>query len=114
MKTTIKGTPYNVEFVENAFMFDNQIAAGAFDYENKQIKVATHTWSTERVLLHELTHAYFAECGLASYATDETLVDWFAMNAREIFENAQKILAAQNPPNSRELKKGKNEKKKKE
>lgn len=40
----------------------------------------------EQVVRHELVHAYLYESGLYEYSTDETLVDWMAIQVPKMAE----------------------------
>lgn len=50
----------------------------------------------DKVLRHEIVHAFFFESGLATnshYATNEELVDWIALQGPKIYEVWQKAEA---------------------
>lgn len=40
----------------------------------------------KKVLRHECFHAFFGEAGMSSYETDETLIDWLAIQSPKIFK----------------------------
>ena len=40
----------------------------------------------EKIIRHEIMHAFFMASGLTQYSQDETLVEWFATQAYEIFQ----------------------------
>lgn len=40
----------------------------------------------DKVLRHEIIHAFFHESGLKQYTNDETLVDWLAVQGPKIFK----------------------------
>lgn len=85
MKINIKGKPYKVKFVENTFLSGDTPCVGIINYEKQEIKIANHDREqTPRTIYHELLHGFLKECGLNNYASDETLVDWFANNIQEI------------------------------
>ena len=39
-----------------------------------------------KVLRHEIVHAFFHESGIQTYAYDETLVDWLALQIPKIYK----------------------------
>lgn len=52
----------------------------------------------QRVIRHEIVHAYLSECGLAScssstdsWATNEEMVDWFARMSPKIFKTYKEL-----------------------
>lgn len=74
MKTnyiTIKGQDYEVIY----FNEDNSFL-GKTDVVDKTIKIdnTLNEPDTEKVIFHELLHAFFHECGLMSYSCDEILI----------------------------------------
>lgn len=75
---TIKGTKYKIKFVNKAFEFNNTLADATCDAVNKVITINKNCRDLKQVIRHELVHAYFNECNLPCYSTDETLVDWIA------------------------------------
>lgn len=72
----ILGTDYNIYEVE--FMPEDKV--GRTDFIDKKIYILKEQDCKDIVLRHEITHAFFYECGLACYANDETLVDFLALN----------------------------------
>lgn len=45
----------------------------------------------QKVLRHEIVHAYLYESGLHAYATDEILVDWMAIQIPKISESLAQL-----------------------
>ena len=90
MKADVLGTIYTINFVND--MKDGY--DGLTDYRTKIIKITDDKSHNIPVILrHELMHAFFFEAGLMhSYANDEVLVDFIALQyekIRELFENAR-------------------------
>jgi len=46
---------------------------------------------TDKVIRHEVIHAYFHESGLTNYCNDEQLVDWLALQIPKIVDTVNKI-----------------------
>lgn len=49
------------------------------------------------VLRHEIMHAYLYEAGLDEYSTDETLVNWIAIQFNKICETFKDCLISEKP-----------------
>ena len=78
----ILGTGYTFQFVESHSK-ELDHGAGIYKHRTKEIfidgeYVKNDKTDGERVILHELLHAYLAESGLIKYSEDELLVDWIA------------------------------------
>lgn len=78
----ILGTGYTFQFVESHSK-ELDHGAGIYKHRTKEIfidgeHVKNDKIDGERVILHELLHAYLAESGLMKYSEDELLVDWIA------------------------------------
>ena len=78
----ILGTNYSFQFVESHSQ-ELDHGAGICKHRTKEIFIdGDYTKDDkidgERVILHEILHAYLAESGLMKYSSDETLVDWIA------------------------------------
>lgn len=94
IKTTrvnIKGNNYNVELVDENFVSGIIVADGEENFEKKTIKINTSTDDIDRVITHELLHAYLDECGLTKYSVDETLVEWLALTFNQILRTRNEI-----------------------
>ena len=107
-KTSILGTEYTIEFhtVEEEPRLKRR--DGCMDYSVKKIvigKFDSDEGSIEnldayarRLIRHEIIHAYFYESGTwemsgsaESWACDETITDWFAIQAPKIFKTFQEV-----------------------
>lgn len=75
---TIKGTKYKIKFVNDVFILNDTVVDATCDYLNKIITINKNANDIDRVIRHELVHAYFNECNLHCYSNDETLVNWVA------------------------------------
>ena len=85
MKVDIKGQPYKLVFKNECFMVDNDVCLGLTNKYSKEITInVSEDTDYKRTMLHELMHAYFWESGLSSYCSDETLVDWLALQLPQI------------------------------
>ena len=101
-KINILGTTYTIS-KSNAKKDSNLVKAdGYIDTSTKKIILAdleseTNEYSSldniqlyaDKVLRHELTHAFLFESGLACYGSDEKIVDWIAVQytkLKEVFE----------------------------
>ena len=122
MKIDVMGVEYLVhrvnpyEPIHSGKSLDEQGIGGFCDYDLKEIYVAdmsaTKGWETEpkskimererRILRHEITHAFLFESGLNwdssvlqdGWATNEEMVDWFAIQGEKIYkcwQNAEKL-----------------------
>lgn len=89
MKVNVLGTEYNICVNPTE---DNPKMAGASGYIElysktivlKDIKKDKNTFEDlekfkQKVLRHEITHAFFHESGMQDYCDDETLIDWLAL-----------------------------------
>lgn len=118
MKIDVMGVEYSVhrvnpyEQIHGGKGLDEQGLGGFCDFDLKEIYVsdmsATKGWETEpkskimererRILRHEITHAFLFESGLNwdssvlqdGWATNEEMVDWFAIQGEKIYECWQK------------------------
>ena len=95
MKINIKGNEYNIILENNVFLSDNknQILDGECSSINGTIRINKNNddYNLDRLILHEITHAFFYECGLPYYSNDETLVNWIAQNIQDIYSNFKKV-----------------------
>lgn len=92
MYIDILGTPYNIKFQtpqENPKL-DIADANGLAELYSKELIIRTGyeddpnsfnnvTEFREKVMRHEVIHAFFHECGLDIYSDDETLVNFLAL-----------------------------------
>ena len=92
-KINILSSWYTIKYKE----LDN--VGGYCDYTSKELVISTaHTgcsdenFAQERALRHEIVHAFFIESGLGetwehkNIGQEETVVDWFALQAPKIFK----------------------------
>lgn len=114
MKIDVMGVVYEVyrvnpyEQIHGGKGLDEQGLGGFCDFDLKEIYVAdmsaTKGWETEpklkkaererRILRHEITHAFLFESGLNwdssvlqdGWATNEEMVDWFAIQGEKIYK----------------------------
>lgn len=122
MKIDVMGVEYSAhrvnpyEQIHGGKGLDEQGLGGCCDFDLKEIYVAdmsaTKGWETEpkskitkrerRILRHEITHAFLFESGLNwdssvlqdGWATNEEMVDWFAIQGEKIYkcwQNAEKL-----------------------
>lgn len=94
MKIEILGTEYNVKIDTEENDLKLTGLSGYNDLYAKEIvlkKLNTSRDSTDRldlarekVLLHEIVHAFFIESGLTSYCDDEVLIDWISLQLEKI------------------------------
>lgn len=107
MHIDILGTPYNIKFQtsnENVKL-DTLDANGLAELYSKELIIRTGyeddpnsfkniTEFREKVLRHEVLHAFFHECGLDCYGDDKTLVNFLALQfpkMQAIMEKAKDI-----------------------
>ena len=107
MHIDILGTPYNIKFQTDEE--NNKLKAANADgyaelyskeliirtgYEDSPTAYKDIVKYREKVLRHEVIHAFFHECGLSDYTDDEKLVDFLALQFPklvEIIKQAQDI-----------------------
>lgn len=102
-KINILGTEYTVVMATAEERPKLKNSDGYMDFSTKEVvvlklepderTVENLPEYTRKVLRHEITHAFFYESGLwcesgtaESWATDETITDWFAIQSPKIFE----------------------------
>lgn len=95
-KVPVLGTVYSVQTCTTDEDEELKQCDGYCDYHNKRIIVQKHpdSWNVrkymEKVLLHEIIHAFFYESGLAEnfehkpFGQEETIVDWIAIQMHKI------------------------------
>ena len=83
-KIDIKGCLYEVEYVDKPFEFKGTLADATVDNNEKLITINRNAKDADRLIRHELIHAYFDECNLPCYSNDEVLVNWLAYAIPEI------------------------------
>ena len=95
MKLNIKGNEYDIIFENDVFLssYKNQILDGECSSIDGTIRINKNNddYNLDRLILHEIIHAYFYECGLPYYSNDETLVNWIAQNIQDIYSNFEKV-----------------------
>lgn len=79
---SIKGVNYKVVKTDNYIIFNEELCEGVTDFDAKTITLSRKIdkKDKDKVLRHELIHAFFVESGLPSYSNDEVLVEWLARN----------------------------------
>lgn len=80
----IKGCIYKVEYVDKPFEFNGTLADATIDTDKRLITINRNAKDVNRLIRHELIHAYFDECNLPCYSNDEILVNWLAYSIPEI------------------------------
>lgn len=87
----IKGQAYQVEFLNDLCSFG---LCGQTRKVEKKILIdnTDDIEDLKKIIVHELFHAYFHECGLIDYCNDETLVRWLESNFFEISEKYEEIM----------------------
>lgn len=80
----IKGQLYRIEYVDKPFEFKGTLADATVDNNEKLITINRNAKDVDRLIRHELIHAYFDECNLPCYSNDEVLVNWLAYGIPEI------------------------------
>ena len=84
MSIYIKGRQY-VLIAKNEI--DNGDTLGEINYTTKQISISKDSLSQlDHVILHELIHGFFHECGMRDWSANETLINWIAHNIRDIMD----------------------------
>lgn len=88
----IKGESYKVTVCDKVER-NGELCAGVCDVETKELLYAKSLGEHDigRVIRHELVHAWFYECGLTEYYSNETLVDWMASQMSKIEETAKAV-----------------------
>lgn len=88
----IKGEPYRVTVCDKVER-NGELCAGVCDVEAKELLYDKGLGEHDigRVIRHELIHAWFYECGLTEYYSNETLVDWIASQMSRIEETAKAV-----------------------
>lgn len=97
MEVNVLGTEYTVKIISNDERDDfpdmTADTDGYCNYYTKEIVVVRddvdmqgYEKYVEKVVRHELVHAYLYESGLHDYSTDETLVDWLAIQIPKMAE----------------------------
>lgn len=62
------------------------------DFLGKDDSLTAKRVRRDKVIRHEVIHAFFAESGLIGYGNDEVLVDWMAKQLPKIQETVEKII----------------------
>ena len=85
----IKGCPYKIIFFDEDCDY-----LGLTSTRNKTIRIHNGLVKRdlERIILHELLHAYFFECGLQEYCADETLVNYFDSIYHDLSQNLNNVV----------------------
>lgn len=87
----IKGVKYKIKFLNDVFVLNDSVVDATCDYLNKIITINKNAMDIDKVIRHELTHAFFNECNLPSYSNDETLVNWIAYAIPDIENSLKEI-----------------------
>ena len=89
LKINIKGQPYTICYVKNLYG-----SYGLTDNQNKFIYIqqTKDVFELQKTIIHELTHAYFYECGLVEYSANEILAYWLESHFNQINESFIKII----------------------
>jgi hypothetical protein len=105
-KVSILGTEYTIEFNTEEEEPRLETADGLMDFSVKKICIGIFEPDadsvediqayTRKVLRHEIIHAYFYESGVwdmsgssEAWARDETITDWFAIQAPKMLKTFQ-------------------------
>ena len=87
----ILGTKYVIEYMDEVIL-DNELVGGLCNFKDKQIHISTdESGDPERILRHEVAHAFLYESGLGYYASDENLVEWIAIQLPKIVKALDNI-----------------------
>ena len=93
MKLDILGTKYTYKVVDKDFdKLEN--AAGICRFMDKEIFVSKDNEEISdfnRVVRHEIIHAFLFESGLPEYSLDEKIVDWLAYQIPKIVDIYKKV-----------------------
>lgn len=93
MKLNILGTKYNYKLVNKDFdKLDG--SAGICRFFDKEIFISKdndEVSDINRIIRHEIIHAFLFESGLPEYATDEKIVDWLAYQIPKIVDIYKKV-----------------------
>jgi len=103
MKVNVLGTEYTISEKsqkEDALLIEND---GYFDAGTKDIVIANDlddgsiyvsenlNVTIQRIKRHELIHAFLHESGLNNYCTNETIVDWMALQFPKMLETFKEV-----------------------
>ena len=111
MNVSIMGTCYDIRFVDEypeRLKCVGEYADGLFNRCNREIYILKNkdkdfTYEgrkrhMNRVLIHEIIHAYLEESGLSAnsnmisaWAQNEEMVDWLAIQSSKIFATFQEV-----------------------
>ena len=83
MSIYIKGRQYVLIAKDQ---IDNGDSLGEINYTTRQIAISKDNYQIDTVILHELIHGFFHECGLREWAGNEALVNWIAYNIRDVMD----------------------------
>lgn len=108
LSVNILGTEYTVKFMSEKEDYRLEEMDGYTDFYSKLIVVENSRTGTihnineyhRKVLRHEIVHAFLYESGLAtsshgngSFADDEEIVDWIAIQGRKIHKAWESVYA---------------------
>ena len=105
-KVNILGTDYTIIYAseKDKPKLDDVGASGLAELYSKELIINTDTTENpdkcsfdslglfqNKVVRHEIIHAFFHESGLINYESDEVLVDWIAVQLPKIFKAVKEV-----------------------
>ena len=97
MKVNVLGAEYTIEFsneIDDTKLIGtdgycdfstHKIVISDLDSQKTAFDMEDLDSYERKVIRHEMIHAFLEESGLSCYSHDETIVDWFAIQAEKIF-----------------------------
>lgn len=84
----IKGTRYRIKIEK-----PNQEYLGETDTKKRTITITTENdkKEIEKTIIHELLHAYFYECGLRAYSSNEILIEYLDSIFKDIMKKTKQV-----------------------
>lgn len=109
-KINIKGRDYELILTDRDISVNNKKCDGACDILNKKIYVKEKDSEEENeymclTFIHELTHAFFYECGFEEYSNNETISYFFERQFLDILTAFTQCLTYIFPKSKKELSK---------
>ncbi len=85
----IKGTYYKIKFQDDLF---GSLGITRPILKEILIENTENIDVLKEIIVHELLHAYFYECGLQQYYDDEILVTWLGQHFGEIYNQLEDLI----------------------
>ena len=109
-KINIKGRDYKLILTDNDILVKDKKCDGACDILTKTIYIRKRQYEEEKenlclTFVHELTHAFFYECGFVDYSKDENLMYFFEHQFLDILTAFTNCLSYMFPKSKKEVNK---------